>query len=366
MSLNKSYFAHPIKLIKRLLPILIATIQQHTIDWGLKRSKKDKIVFIVPNADLITGGIMSIVNMHNIAKRLFPEKDIILAVDAKYQSFVRYSKVKCDARIINLNYFLKYWINNNCRILFHVWEKGTTHFLNNLKKKELLPLLKTATLNILNQNQDLLPESEKVLPFVPAFNEVTMTVAHKVNEGKEYSFLSRPPIFVGAYYEGANHRVIPYDEKENLCIISPDENKYKSSIIKKLESNGIRCYHEYPIPYLDFLKLLKRAKWSISFGEGWDGYTSGEFLNGGIGFGVYNPNFKRDFFHADNLPIYIFSSYEEMQNHIIERISQLDEKSIFEAVNKKVVDQISSAKDVSTASSVEKRWNQYYQTIKWL
>ena len=82
----------------------------------------------------------------------------------------------------------------------------------------------------------------------------------------------------------------------------------------KLLAAGIECYDTWPVPFPEFCKIQQKAKWTISFGEGWDGYSSGQFLNGGIGFGVLQPNFTQDYFDFNDLPPFLFKNYEDMRS----------------------------------------------------
>lgn len=227
----------------------------------------------------------------------------------------------------------------------------------------LLNELKNTTLNILNQNQDLMPSEKEIESYVPYFQRVTMTLAFKSNENIEFSYLTQRPIHVGAFFEGAIPVYVPYDEKEDLCIISPDENPIKGEIVTKLRSIGIVCYEDYPIPFPEFVKLQQRAKWTISFGEGWDGYTVGQFRNGGIGFGVYQPNFHPIIFDRDNLPPFLFDNYEQMEKEIVGLIKKYDNKILFEQVNKETVNKIYSDPDANTLENVKRHWMQYYKSI---
>lgn len=349
--------------IKKAFSVGYNWVNQCLFCKELRKSRKDKIIFVAPTADIINGGVMSIVYMFHLAKSLFPQKDVELAVSAKYQTFTHYSKVRCAEPLINLNYFIKDWIRNGCRIYLNVWEKGSIDLLKYFEKEGLLPHLKNVTLNILNQNQELMPPDSDYMKYTKYFKNVTMTLAHSAIESYQFPYLTIPQMHVGALYEGDTSEIIPYEKKSNLCIISPDPNPVKDSIIAKLESHGIECYHKYPIPYHEFCELQKKAKWAITFGEGWDGYSSGEFLNGGIGFGVFLPAFKREFFDERNLPPFMFYSYEQMEKEIINRIDSLDSRNAFEKINKEMVEKMSAAPDVSTPEKLKSRWTNYYKKI---
>jgi len=344
---------------------LYASIEQKVFMRNAHKSIKDKIIFIVPNADIINGGIMSILNMHCIATDIFPQKEVYLAVSNKHQTILRFSKLKSNVKIINFNWFAKDWIKNS-NLLIHVWEKGTIDFLSNMESLNLLGLFKNVTLNILNQNQDLMPSSKDIYKYTKFIGKITMTLAYKANEELEYPYLSMKPKHVGAWYDEYKPELVPYRLKKNICIISPDIHPSKERIVKKLESIGIYCYQKYPIPFSKFVELQKEAKWTISFGEGWDGYSAGQFRNGGIGFGVYQLNFAKKYFNYDNLPHFLFKSYDDLEREILNRIAEYDNEDTFESTNKNIVKIMYSDPENSTSESVRVRWREYYHEIGYL
>lgn len=340
--------------------------RQHFFASDLRNSRRDKIVFIVPNDDIINGGVMSIVNMYNTARRFFPEKDVCLAVVSRYQSFSRYSKVECDAEIINIRYFLRVWLRHGDRILFHVFEGGCNAFFDMLKEMNLLKDMKGCILNILNQNQELMPDEKLLTEYAPYFDQVSMTLAFKENEALVYPYLTISPMHVGAIFEGAVAEPVPFAKKEDLCVISADPHPDKELIKLMLREEGIEVFDDYPIPYPQFVKLQQRAKWTVSFGEGLDGYTGGEFRNGGIGFGVFQPNFTHDYIDAENLPPFLFRSYEEMKEKLIPTLRSFNQEDVFDKVSADMRNKILSDPATNTPDKVAARWKSYYKKINWL
>jgi hypothetical protein len=84
------------------------------------------------------------------------------------------------------------------------------------------------------------------------------------------------------------------------------------------------------IPFGDYLKLEREAKWSLTFGEGMDAYFLGVFLRGGIGFAVYN----EDFFTPEYQRMHtVYPSFAALQSSIVEDIKLLDSKSAMESCN---------------------------------
>ena len=67
----------------------------------------------------------------------------------------------------------------------------------------------------------------------------------------------------------------------------------------------------------EYKKLISKAMFTITFGEGYDGYFIEPALSGSITFAVYNDlYFPKNLGKLDTL----YSSWDELQEHIIEDI----------------------------------------------
>lgn len=332
----------------------------------IRRSGREKIVFVVPPVADISGGILSIMNMSNMAKEFFPDRDVYVCEFTPVQKRDRYPGSDMKTRVLNLKYFLPAWLRRNDKILFHVYEGGVVTFLKHLEKLGLLDKMKNSTLNILNQNQDYMPSGEDFSDYLHFFKKVTMTLAFKNNEKIDFPYLSMPAMHVGAFFEGPESKAVPFREKQDLCVVSVDEHPMKTEIVKKIKDLGIEIYDRYPIPFREFVELQKKAKWTVSFGEGWDGYTMGQLQNGGIGFGVYQPNFVQKYFNDDDLPKFLFRSYKEMSDNIAETIAYYNNEKVFEEENKKWLEIVNADEDSNSLSKVKERWKNYYKKTGYL
>lgn len=349
---------------KHVVVAIKSAIIQHASLIFSGISEKDKIVFVVPNKNMICGGTMSISNMADIAKELFPDKEIYMSITDRFQRFERYTQFKSPHRIINLRYFLKPWFRK-ARVMIHVYDAGTLDLLQLLNKKKHRHYLDKVHVNILNQNQDFMPSARDIMNLKGRVENVSMTLAFNANKDLSFPYLKYSPVHVGAWFPDLEQTPVPYRRKENLCILSPDQSTYRDEIKDKLLAAGIECYDTWPVPFPEFCKIQQKAKWTISFGEGWDGYSSGQFLNGGIGFGVLQPNFTQDYFDFNDLPPFLFKNYEDMNDNILSVIGSLDEESAFETLNYKIVDTINRDPHSNSFDNVRSRWKQFYSSIGW-
>lgn len=359
----KGHKFKPGEILKNLYEFTRIQIMNILNPNRIQAEDSDKIIFIIPNENKISGGVMSIINMAHIAQELFPQKKVYLGVFRPFQLIDKIKGLDFDLPIINVRKYIRGWINDDSDVLIHIYELGVKNVLGQIKKMKLLPKMGKVTLNILNQNQDLVITNEEMEEFKGYFKRITMTLAFKCNETNHYPYLSIPPVHVGAYYEGSDPKVVPYCEKENLCILSQDDNPFKEEIKEKLIKRGIKVYDKYPIPFKEFVALQQKAKWTISFGEGVDGYSMGQFRNGGIGFGVYQENFAKNNYDKNNLPFFLFSSYEEMKDKIIEKIGILDNEETYEREKTKVLEKVKNNPSTNTEAKVRERWISYYNTL---
>lgn len=353
--------------MKRYLKIITNIIKLHLkYSLGFKEVKKKsgtKILFIIPDEGKVSGGLLSIANMYETAKEFFPHFGVFMGIYDDKQKWEEIYGLGTNIEILNFKFFITHWIKNNSELIINVYEKGVVKFLEKLKKDNIIGKLSKCTLNILNQNQNFMPDSKDLAPYTKYFKRVTMTLAFKANETFSFPYLTHPPLHVGAYFKTEETPNPGYGERENLCILSDDENPFKKIIREKLEGVGIKCFDNYPIPYSDFVNLQKKAKWTISFGEGTDGYSMGQFRNGGIGFGVFQEKFAQAYFSKDDLPDFLFPSYDDMAENIIKVISRYDNPETFESENRKWLNFMLSYKNSNTQEKVRERWLNYYEMI---
>lgn len=289
---------------------------------------KDLILFVVPNLDLRSGGILSIFNILDVTRGLLPKKVAECVTFGSFHYLYRplWFKNKFCVKwlddVVNSNYKAK-------SILIHCPEGHLQYLLEYIKSKDYSDYFKNATLNILNQNAEQMPDDIIGFEAARIFKNVTMTLAFKCNEDLCYGYLNQKPIYISANFYGDSNNKIEYRDKKSLCIISPDNHERKKEIVDELKRNNIKCYEFKSIPFHKFKRLQEKAKWTISFGEGYDGYTIPQFTRGGIGLAVFNNTFFPKGFEEKGLPPFIFSSYDDMLNNIVKVMKELDNEESF-------------------------------------
>lgn len=306
-------------------------------------SKKTKnlIVFLVPEIDMIGGGVMSINSIANISKQFkdIHNSDVILCTMPSERTFFNYSKFKADFNIYRFDQLKKYFKKLE-NVIFHIPEIYVHPFLYFLTPEQQfwLKSIKNSRINILNQNMEFMPRPRYVNDYLKnLFGEITMTCAHK-----QYCIPQlRTSYDVSVHFLSASNLVkykyLDYSKKENLLLYSPDDHPMKELILQKIKN-------AYPdlvmkeirnMKYQDYLTNIGKAKWMITFGEGLDGYFAESLRSGTMAFAAYNPIFFNNKFKGlEN----IYLSYNQMYENIVDDMKALDVKNKYEKIVKKCID----------------------------
>ena len=179
--------------------------------------------------------------------------------------------------------------------------------------------------NILNQKTDLMEEKEAFKDLRSLATELTQSVAHHAYFSQAFADrYTMPMLLLPAYTDLSDYNAIPFGEKDKLIIYSPDEADYREAVLAKLEK-GLPDYTLREIRGLTFdhyMDLATRCRFSVTFGEGFDGYLAQPIHQGGVGFAVYNDKYFpfKGLANFDN----IFASGEAMASGIVDRIRALE------------------------------------------
>ena len=90
-----------------------------------------------------------------------------------------------------------------------------------------------------------------------------------------------------------NYSLSGYENKEPLLIVSPDGHVRKGEVLQQIAQAcpNLRIQVIENLHYEDYMRLVRRAKWSLTFGEGLDGYFAEPVWSGGVAFAVFNDHF---------------------------------------------------------------------------
>jgi len=123
--------------------------------------------------------------------------------------------------------------------------------------------------------------------------------------------------------------------KRNLMIVSPDSHPQRETVLRFLGETfpemEIRVI--WDVRFDEYLKLEKLAKWSLTFGEGLDGYFGGVILRGGVGFAVFNETFFTEEYRDLQT---VYPDYPTLLGRIADDIRSLDNRDTMAAYSAKV------------------------------
>lgn len=188
--------------------------------------------------------------------------------------------------------------------------------------------------NILNQNIKLMPDAAYIRNSRSLFNRLTMTTAHERYTTKEMQLSYGIPLHKFSVYGGPErYDFVPYEQKEDIMIVSPDSHPLKEQVLTELSANypNLQTIVISKMRYAEYLKLIRRAKWSLTFGEGLDYYFLETVFSGGISFAVYNEEFFTPEFKSLET---VYYDYKTLRNILISDLNRLDESSAFKKCNK--------------------------------
>ena len=316
--------------------IVSRSIQNHNFDEK-KYSDKNLIVFFIPGIQGVTGGVLQIFTLNRLTNAYFKDKNvssIICWLPGEGKEYRRFEGFKNNEIIYQIEMVLAR-CGDNSKLLFHIPEfaaKGFYHYFgddrfNQLKKKHDLEV------NILNQNIDVMLEPAFIDKYKNIFPAITSTAGNPGWASDEERERLNIPIYpLPTWYYPDDAPWQSYQSKKNLLIVSPDKHDYRNKIISKIRDSlpSLEIKIIRSMKYEEYLDYERNAKWSLTFGEGLDGYFYGPAFRGGVSFAVRNNTFNHK--GLTDLKT-VYDDYELMAEKIVNDICTLDNKESYEEYN---------------------------------
>ncbi|GHV20499.1 hypothetical protein FACS189494_04380 [Spirochaetia bacterium] len=223
--------------------------------------------------------------------------------------------------VIDFKYIIKYVHPKTLRL--NIPECFVQCFLNDLTAGIItyLRAIPNLSINILNQNDRIMPNQHSIEELRTLANgRLTITAAHRRYCTKEKEIMYGAPVYMLTPFLPNFYR-LNFNQKENIIIISDDAHHMKERIIEQI-NNNLPCFKTVIIQNMhfeDYKKLVSKAKFAISFGEGFDGYFLEPYLSNSIGIAVRNNVFfPKDFKHVPT----VYESWEQLYRNIITDIKK--------------------------------------------
>ncbi len=331
------------------------------------------IIFLVPGTDIVNGGIMSIFSLCSESKKLkhihkaeviicsLPDNKIFNPYYLRHREnrILRFTKFKNDIEILDLKEALQYFKKLDS-LTIHIPELYVGNFMEGLCNKSIMlrDHSHDVTMNIMLQNIRMLPSSEDILNLKKIASQVTCTTAHDQYTSQEVrDYLGCPLHLFSVWASPEQYLFKRYSEKRELLVVSPDRHPSKQSVLESIQRAHplIEIRIVQNISYETFKQWMTEAKWTLTFGEGLDGYLGEGIFSGAIGFAVYNEEFfTQDFSRFET----IYKSHEHLMEMICIDIQKYDNEAEYERYQKRQYDLLCSLYDYkSYVSNITK----YYQ-----
>ncbi len=295
-------------------------------------------VFVLPEHNAMSGGIFSIFSIVNQLRKTRREHgyDVILMTrpNPNGLTYLRNSAFRNSETVYR---FDQLRIFRNVRDLqLHIPEYATVDFVRNMSQEMMSYLLRrdTVHINVLNQNIRLMPEESRFRDLRRIATSIGLSAAHHAYASQEWADTYQlPTLLMPAYTDLTEYPGLPFSKKEKLIITSDDAAPYRAKVEEKLKQ--LKDYEFVSIKNMTFdryMDLASRCRFSISFGEGFDGYVAQPMYQGGIGFALYTD----EFFPNDRFLAYenFFASEKDMIDKIVPTIRRLEaDQKRYEALN---------------------------------
>jgi hypothetical protein len=304
-------------------------------DMGDANARK-LVWFLVPSWDICGGGLLSICYFHAETRVLLSGPDVAVVASTypnaptlkKYTAFPNSMDIFSFAEIVT-------YFKSVAHAILHIPEYFCKDFPSHLSPTERLFLdtIPRLQVNIMLQNIDQC-KPDDIQPLRTLSDEITCTTAHDRYSTQEQSTrfnipLHKLSIFVDGYEQ------CRWTEKQDIMVLSPDQHPLRDRVIDTIKK-GLPTLELITIggmSYENYRSLIAKAKWSLTFGEGLDGYFAEMAWTGGIPFAVYNDRFFMPQFRE--LPT-VYDTWDELQTWIVGDILKLDHEEVYDAAGEPI------------------------------
>ena len=317
--------------------IPIRRAQNSLIGLQFAADTKKLIVFVVPGRDWasgkekISGGIISMVSFCEqtaMLGKIHGAKTIMCTVNGACL-LVKHSLFDNQTMVYRFEQLNRHFRSLD-ELIIHIPEFLTDFFIDTLSNSDLawLRSVGNVQINVMNQNIRLMPPSEVLQKAGQLARRVTITTAHEKYCTPYFrSYFGVPLHKLSVWISPENYKFRSWSEKENLLVISPDEHPLKESVMALLRRvQGLKIQVIQGLTYSEYKDLISRARWTLTFGEGLDGYLIEPIFSGAVGFAVYN----EDFFTADFADLStVYPSMDSLKQNMILDMANLDNDRVY-------------------------------------
>jgi SAM-dependent methyltransferase len=299
----------------------------------IARAARRLIIFFTPGFEHHrSGGMLSIASIYRETAALtglHGAKVALCAVPGDDPLFLKYTWFENENYLLDLNALLR-----ACTDLEHLQLHIPEYAINRVAlwldavSSPLLRNIATIHLNVMLQNIDQIEGQD--VEELKRFGTVTVTTGHDAygtlaTRQRLGIPLHRLSVCIGPEL----YRRTAYQAKEPILVVSHDEHPLKEQVLgqiaRSLPQLQIRIVNN--LSYEEYKALISRAKWSLTFGEGLDGYFAETVFSGGNSFAVHNDRFFTPAFAELET---VYSSWEMLSERITVDLQRLDESTAYD------------------------------------
>ncbi len=342
---------------------------QDLYDLTALQQAQKLIVFLIPNIKMMTGGIQSIYSICKYSREICPDALCLISTHPGKFTYSHNDFFKNDEQIFRWEQIIEN-AKNAKEIIIHVPEYFAGKLYKSLKKADIkfLKGIENLQINIINQNIELMPAPAEIKDLFKLTNNITQTIGHHRYATQEVCDKWQIPAhFLSVHIDLSGYKSYPFEEKEKIIVLSPDNAPYKEAVIEKLKNElpDFKLVTVENMTFGEYMDLIARAYFVISFGEGFDGYFNQPEYVGSLGFAVYNDVFfpNQSWSKLNN----VYNSAEEMLKKLgFDLINLLNNQNLYYQTltqKKERLDKLYSSQILK--ENLIKFYNHNYEYLEW-
>lgn len=310
-----------------LLGALIAPSQQRTL--SASKHHQDVAVFVCPMG--FSGGVLSVLEIASIADRVgmsggFDARLAYLPGSGRVGR--RHPHSPTGEPIAPLDTVLAEYSDAE-RVWLFVPEIIAAREADVVVRTVRAADLSTAHLvvDVMNQNVALMPTPEALHRFGEALgaDELTVTTAHQAHSNPAArEHFGVPTHHFAAWVFHDDYTFARYsDRRRRRLLVSPDSRPERDAVMAALQRElpDLDVVVIKGLTYREYTELVMSSTFSLTFGEGFDGYFAEMGLAGGVPFGVYDDRyFMPEYAELPN----VFADYAEMEAGLPDLIRRIE------------------------------------------
>jgi len=292
----------------------------------MMKQQNSTIIFLVPPEEVITGGIISIFSLAKESRKLkkIHNSEVLIATYPGCDSYHKNNLFENNEIILSFSEAIN-TNPNSSSLLLHIPEYSAKSIYYELKKhKTELSKFSKITINILNQNINMMPSVLDIALFNNICTEITQTTAHVrycTQEIADKYFI--PTHLFSVNIDENNYQKTAHASKEQVILYSNDDHVNKDRVLEiiRKELPDYKLEEINGLTFEQYKSKISKSAYVITFGEGFDSYFIESAFSGTVSFAVYNDTFFPIGSYLE-LPN-VFGSYEQMEKDIVELIKNM-------------------------------------------